>query len=119
MDGFNPETAAIGGMTVISVQLVLMAQIRSFFPGRIRGWSVSTKIFDLINYLVSAVLLLLVIPPWPVYSYEAWRNYIGASLATAALASITAKKVMDEKGGTTEPEPEPPRVKPLIPRKDS
>ena len=89
---FNPETAVFGGMSLITIHLVIMSQIRKFAP----DWKYLNKFFDLLNYPVAFVLLLFVHPPWPIYSGEAWGAYIQFSISTAALASVAAGKVISE-----------------------
>lgn len=89
---FNPETAVIGGMSLLTIHMVIMAQIRKFLP----EWKILDKIFDLINYPVAFVLILLVNPPWPLYESSEWGEYIGYSIASATLASVAAGKVLAE-----------------------
>lgn len=87
---FNPETALLGGMSLLAIHQVIMAQVRRFVPEHKR----LERFFDLLNYPIAFILMLLISPPWPIYSSVAWSNYISFSIATAALASIVAGKVI-------------------------
>jgi hypothetical protein len=89
---FNVETAVIGGMSLISVHMVIMSQIRKFIP----EYPFLNKIFDLFNYPVAFILILVLNPPWPIVSAAAWGEYISYSVALAVLASITAGKTIQE-----------------------
>lgn len=97
MEPFDPNLATIGGVSLPLIHMTLMSQLRAFFPRKIRRLTLTTKVFDLINYPVAAVELLLLVPPWPLYSGQAWATYLGAVLATATAISATAKKVQDAK----------------------
>lgn len=88
---FNPETAVIGGTAVLTLHLTIMAQVRRFMPNRLAG------LFDLLNYPLAFVEMLMINPPYPLVNYGEWRDYAGGALAVAALASISAKKVLSGK----------------------
>lgn len=87
---FNPETALLGGMSLLAIHQVIMAQIRKLIPDHKQ----LERFFDFLNYPIAFILMLLISPPWPIYSSTAWSNYIAFSLSTAALASIVAGKVI-------------------------
>lgn len=89
-DLFDPATSKLGGVAILTIHLGIMAQLKKFFlidPRR--------KFFDIVNYPVAFLLVLPILPPWPVWEYASWANYVGGSLALAVLASVTAQKVRD------------------------
>ena len=87
---FDPAVSKLGGMSILTIHMGIMAQMKRFFLlGRRRD------IFDFMNYPLAFILVLPVLPPWPVWSYAAWTNYIGGGVALAVLASVTAQKVRD------------------------
>lgn len=87
---FDPAVSRLGGMSILTIHMGIMSQIKRFFIlGRRRD------IFDFMNYPLAFFLVLPVLPPWPVWSYAAWANYIGGAVALAVLASVTAQKVRD------------------------
>lgn len=89
-DLFDPATSKLGGVAILTIHLGIMAQLKKFFlvdPKR--------KFFDILNYPIAFGLVLPILPPWPLWEYSAWANYVGGSLALAVLASVTAQKVRD------------------------
>lgn len=91
MDVFNPETAVIGGTAVLTIHLTIMAQVRRFIPNRLAG------AFDLLNYPLAFLEMLFINPPYPLVDYGEWQAYAGGAIAIAALASVSAKKVLSGK----------------------
>lgn len=94
---FDPATAKLGGVLLLTIHMTIMAQFKRFF-----GLNPRKIFFDFVNYPLSFLECLLVLPPWPLYSGEAWGNYIGASIGLAILASVTAQKVRDAPESTDE-----------------
>ena len=88
--GFNPESALIGGMAILSVHLIIMSWIRKLGP----DWKLLDKYFDVLNVPVGLLLVALVTPPWPVFSGDAWRDWFANGLALGAAASVAAGKVI-------------------------
>jgi hypothetical protein len=86
----SPETATLGGMSLLAVHQVIMSQIRKFSNNN----HLIEKFLDLFNYPVAFLLVLLISPPRPIYSFDAWVAYTSLGIATAALASIVAGKVI-------------------------
>jgi hypothetical protein len=116
---FDPATAKLGGVLILTVHMVIMSQLKRFFLPFSRS-----KYFDLMNFPVSFILVLIVLPPWPVWSFEAWSNYVAGSIGLAALASVTAQKVRDTPEGekpqkatesTESREPPPQDTQPVQP----
>ena len=89
-DLFDPATSKLGGVAILTIHLGIMAQMKKFFLIHPRS-----QFFDVMNYPVAALLVLPILPPWPLYSYSAWANYVGGFMALAVLASVTAQKVRD------------------------
>lgn len=89
-DLFDPATSKLGGVAILTIHLGIMAQLKKFFL-----ISERRKFFDFFNYPVAFLLVLPILPPWPVWEFSAWANYTGGSVALAVLASVTAQKVRD------------------------
>lgn len=89
----DAATISIGGITILSIHMVIMSQIRklTIVGTRLDRW------FDWINHPIAFILVGIANPPWPLYSWDAWQSYVGLSLALATLASVTAKKMADAK----------------------
>ncbi|MBV6425511.1 MAG: hypothetical protein NAOJABEB_03332 [Steroidobacteraceae bacterium] len=94
------SAVSIGGMTALSIQMVVMSQIRRLT----RAGHRMDRLFDILNWPIAFSLVAVANPPWPLYSWPEWQAYTGLSLALATLASVTAKKAGDAKprtdGGT-------------------
>jgi hypothetical protein len=80
------STIGIGGVMVLTIQVVVMSWIRPFFS--------DSRYFDLCNVPVALGILIFL----PVLDLMDWRLYGGVALALAVTASITVKKVADAKG---------------------
>jgi hypothetical protein len=89
----DAATITIGGVTALSVQMVIMAQLRRLT----RAGSRADRLFDWLNYPVAFALVTLADPPWPVWSWAEWQQWGMLGLALATLASVTAKKTGDAK----------------------
>ena len=95
---FDPETATLGGVSLSFIHLTIMSQFAKitspYRKNKLSKWA--DWMLDLLNYPLAALELLVVIPPWPIYSYSAWSLYAGAILGTATAASAVAKKVRSQ-----------------------
>jgi hypothetical protein len=89
-DLFDPATSKLGGVAILTIHLGIMAQLKKFFLIATRR-----RFFDFLNYPVAFALVTPILPPWPIWEYGAWANYVGGSVALAVLASVTAQKVRD------------------------
>jgi hypothetical protein len=89
-DLFDPATSKLGGVAILTIHLGIMAQMKKFFLIETRR-----KFYDFLNYPTAFILVLPILPPWPVWEFSAWANYAGGSIALAVLASVTAQKVRD------------------------
>jgi hypothetical protein len=87
----DAATITIGGVTALSVQMVLMSQIRRV----IRAGGKLDRVFDWLNYPVAFGIVTLADPPWPLWSWAEWQQWGMLSIALATLASVTAKKTND------------------------
>jgi hypothetical protein len=89
-DLFDPATSKLGGVAILTIHLGIMAQLKKFFLIAERR-----KFFDFLNYPVAFLLVVPILPPWPIWEFSAWANFVGGSIALAVLASVTAQKVRD------------------------
>jgi hypothetical protein len=89
-DLFDPATSKLGGVAILTIHLGIMAQMKKFFLIESRR-----KFYDFLNYPTAFILVLPILPPWPIWEFSAWANYTGGSIALAVLASVTAQKVRD------------------------
>jgi hypothetical protein len=78
---YDITVIGIGGVAILLIQQTLMAMLRPFIR--------SSRIFDLLNYVVAGFVLLFL----PTLSIVDWQLYGGLVLALGTLASIGAKKV--------------------------
>ena len=97
---FDPNTAKVGGILVLSVQMTLMAQIKKLVIG-----TRYQPLLDLLNYPVAFFLCLLLVPPAR-GDFNALILYASASIGLATLASITAEKVRSQPAPPTSITPE-------------
>jgi len=91
-------TLTIAGMTALSIQIVVMSQLRRLILAGRRA----DRLFDLCNYPVAFAIVTLANPPWPVWEWREWQVWAMLSIALATLASVTAKKAGDAKPRATE-----------------
>lgn len=89
----DAATVTIGGITALSIQMVIVSQIRRLT----RAGGRADRLLDWMNYPIAFLLVAVANPPWPVFAWPEWQAYIGLSLALATLASVTAKKTSDAK----------------------
>lgn len=93
-DALDVTTVKIGGVLVLSAHMIIMAQFKRVFD---HGFLRRLKfVYDFFNYMIAAILMLVVVPPIPIYSGDAWKIYIGATIALAVTATSTANKVRDD-----------------------
>lgn len=97
----DAATITIGGITVLTVQMTIMAMIRK----QCHVGSRTERYFDWLNWPVAFVLVGIANPPWPWWSFGEWQSFVGLALALATLASVTAKKASD-----AQPKPAPDGV---------
>lgn len=87
---FNPETALIGGISLLTVHLTIMAMLRKKAP----KWYFIDEFFDFLNFPLAFLEMLIVQPPWPIYQFSAWQEWTANSIALAALATVAASKII-------------------------
>lgn len=87
---FDPATAKLGGVLILTVHMTIMAQLKQYFTLKPKS-----RLYDMVNYPLAFLLVLPVLPPWPVWAWEAWAAYVSGAIGLAVLASVTAQKTRD------------------------